>query len=415
MSPSGWVVLAGAALSGFFSLCSFSLQSLRRVQLEEAFGAGKGGSRRLEQFDKHLSALRLTAFFCSSVSNLAVVAGMVYLLGMDGWAGAVWAVVAAGAIIAVVAVAIPYAWASYNGEAVLAAVFRILLALRYALFPIVALMLAFDVPIRRLCGADGDELENGDAAKQEILQVASEGQAEGSVEAEEVEMIESVMELGDSHAGEIMTPRTDIIALSVETSWQQARKQTVAAGHSRVPVYEGNLDHITGILYAKDLLQLADDNKDADLRSIMRKPFFVPETKPLDDLLREFRSRKVHIAVVLDEYGGTAGLVTIEDVLEEIVGEITDEYDQAEPEMITRRDKKTAEIDGRLYIDDLNDALGLAIPEDEGYDTAAGFVFSQLGYIPAVGEELISHGAKFTVLDADERKISRLRVKSLSE
>ena len=181
------------------------------------------------------------------------------------------------------------------------------------------------------------------------------------------------------------------------------------AGHYRM------LDHITGILYAKGLLQLADDNKAADLRSIMRKPFFVPETKLLDTLLREFRSRKVHIAVILDEYGGTAGLVTIEDVLEEIVGEITDEYDQAEPEMIDRRDKKTAEIDGRLYIDDLNDALGLEIPEDEGYDTAAGFVFSQLGYIPAVGEELISHGAKFTVLDADERKISRLRVESLSE
>ncbi|MBL7221708.1 MAG: CBS domain-containing protein, partial [Phycisphaerae bacterium] len=138
---------------------------------------------------------------------------------------------------------------------------------------------------------------------------------------------------------------------------------------------------------------------------------FVPETKALDDLLKEFKARKVHIAVVLDEYGGTAGIVTIEDVIEEIVGEITDEYDQSEPVLMQRIDERTIEADGRMYIDDLNDALDLEIPEDAGYDTVAGLVFSELGYIPRVDETLRAYGADFAVLAADERKITRLRVK----
>ncbi|MCK4602564.1 MAG: HlyC/CorC family transporter, partial [Phycisphaerae bacterium] len=215
---------------------------------------------------------------------------------------------------------------------------------------------------------------------------------------------------GETQAGEIMTPRTDIFALPVETPREKAAERIVRAGHSRVPVYEGDLDNIIGVLYAKDLLAPTDPPQQAHLREIMRKPYFVPETKVLDDLLREFKARKVHIAVVLDEYGGTAGLVTIEDLLEEIVGEISDEYDADAVAPMNRIDSRTAEVDGRLYIDDLNDAMNLAIPEDEDYDTVAGFVFSELGYIPAVGEEVSSHGAKFTVLAADERKITRLRV-----
>jgi putative hemolysin len=226
-------------------------------------------------------------------------------------------------------------------------------------------------------------------------------------------MIESVIEFGETHAGEIMTPRTDIFALPVETPWEQACRQTFDAGHTRVPVYSGDLDNIIGILYAKDLLAHVGRSEPRALREIMRKPFFVPETKLLDNLLKEFKVRKVHLAVVLDEYGGTAGLVTIEDVLEEIVGDIADEYDRIPPALIHRVDPATLEVDGRVHIDDLNDALALAIPEDEDYDTVAGMVFSELGYIPKAGEQLEAHGARFTVLAADERKITKLRVKAL--
>jgi CBS domain containing-hemolysin-like protein len=160
-------------------------------------------------------------------------------------------------------------------------------------------MQAFEVPVRRLAGAHGDE--PADQARQDILQAATEGAAEGQVEHEEVQMIASVIQFGNRQAGEIMTPRTDLFALPVETSWADACKAVYEFGHTRVPVYQADMDNIIGVLYAKDLLHHVGLAQPADLRTIMRKAYFVPETKPLDDLLREFRIRKVHLAVVLDE------------------------------------------------------------------------------------------------------------------
>jgi CBS domain containing-hemolysin-like protein len=405
-------VIGSTALSAFFALTSYSLRVARRVQLEEAF-SGPAGRRRLALLEKHVAALRLTTSFLRAVWNLALTVSMLYLL--DVWRHGPWRLAgAAGAIaglIALFGIVIPQMWAAYGGEKVLRGTLYFLVACRYALYPLVAVMAAFDLPIRRLSGVADDEPANGEeAAKAEILQAAEEGAAEGAVGADEVEMIESVMEFGETRVGEIMTPRTDIFALPVETPWQEASGQIVAAGHTRVPVYEGDLDNIIGVLYAKDLLQFVARHEQVPLRNIMRKPYFVPETKPLDDLLREFKRRKVHIAVVLDEYGGTAGIATIEDLLEEIVGEIADEYDREQPQEMKRLNEKTVEIDARMHIDDLNDALQLSLPEDEDYDTVAGFIFAQLGYIPQPGEKLDARGARFAVLAADERKITRLRV-----
>lgn len=406
-----WVVLTAAALSGFFALVSCALRAFRRVQLEEAFDF-PGGPKRLEKLEAHLNALRLTSALCRAVSNLALVIGLVFLFDANDNASwpLIWAMVSAAAVIAVFGVAIPQAWASYAGEKVLARVYPVLIFLRYVMYPITIVMEAFDLPVRRLAGVGDDAEDNGEAAKQEILQAATEGQAEGAVDAEEVQMIESVMELGDTRTAEIMTPRTDIFALACDISLQQASEKIIEAGHTRIPVYEGDIDNIIGVLYAKDLLAHVTESPQPSLRDIMRKPYFVPETKPLDDLLKEFKGRQVHLAVALDEYGGTAGIVTIEDILEEIVGDISDEYDQEEPSLLKRIDKLTVEADGRLHIDDLNDAMDLEIPEDEDYDTVAGLVFAELGYIPTEGEILQAHDAKFTVISADERKITKLKV-----
>ena len=411
VNPLLWVVLALAVLSCFFSLVGISLRSFRRAELEKAFG-GPSGRRRLERLEAELSSLRLTVSLCRVACNLTLVVVLLAVVGASGggWGRVVLATAAAVAIIAVFGLAIPHAWAAYAGEKAIAAAYPILVAVRCALWPITALMGLFDVPVRRLAGITTEPAANGDSAKQEILHAAVVGRAEGAVNAEEAEMIESVIEFGQTHAGEIMTPRTDIFAIPVETRWEDACREVWQAGHSRVPIYERDIDNIIGILYAKDLLEQVRRGEPAGLREIMRKCYFVPETKALDSLLREFKGRKVHIAVVLDEYGGTAGLVTIEDVLEEIVGDISDEYDQAEPAQMLATDERTVEADGRVYIDDLNDALEIEIPEDEDYDTVAGFVFSELGYIPAVGETLEAQGARFTILAADERKITRLRV-----
>ena len=411
MDISLWVAIASAALSSFFALASYSLREYRRVQLEEIFGHRPSGRRTLALLARHMTAMRLTASLFRALANTVLVVAILWLLGWQkSLATAAQAVVTAGAVIAIFGVAIPHAWANHDQQKVLAIVFWPVLICRFIAYPVTAIMQAFDLPISRLAGDTSAKGTNGDSAKQEILQVASEGLAEGEVANEEVEMIESVIEFGQTQAVEIMTPRTDVFALPGDMSWLEACRKVTQAGHTRVPVFEANLDNIIGILYAKDLLGFTADEKPSSLRQIMRKPFFIPESKLLNELLKEFKIRKVHLAVVLDEYGGTAGLVTIEDVLEEIVGDISDEYDAATTPLMRRIDEKTAEVEGRMYIDDLNDAMGLNVPEDGGYETIAGMVFSELGYIPSVGEKLQSHNAMFTVLAADERKINRLRV-----
>ncbi|MFP3936957.1 MAG: hemolysin family protein [Phycisphaerae bacterium] len=412
MSPYFWVVLISAALSLFFSVASYALRGFRRIQLDNSH-AGVKTRRKVELLDGQLPVLMLAAGTCRAIANLALVVGMLYLLDPvgGGWSRTLWTLVATGLLIALVSVAIPHAWATHAGGRFLLTVLPALVVTRYVLFPLLAAMQALSVPIRRLTGAEENHEDNGEEVRQEILQAASEGRAEGSVNAEEAEMIEAVVEFSEIQAGQIMTPRTDVFALPADTPWPEACEKVFDAGHTRVPVYQQDIDNIIGVLYAKDLLQHVRAEQPAAVREIMRKPFFVPETMTLDKLLREFKARKVHLAVVLDEYGGTAGLVTIEDVLEEIVGSISDEYDRPEPALMHRVDEHTAEVDGRLHIDDLNDAMGLEIPEDEDYDTAAGCVFSELGYIPGPGESIRIHGAEFTVLEADDRKIIRLRVR----
>jgi len=224
-------------------------------------------------------------------------------------------------------------------------------------------------------------------------------------------MIESVLELDETSADEIMTPRTDITAVEVNSGLQTVLDTITSAGHTRVPVYEENIDKIIGLIYAKDLLaEIGKDPANFKLRSKLRDAYFVPETKPLRTLLHEFQSRKLHIAVVLDEYGGTAGVVTLEDIIEELVGEITDEYEETPTEPVKKIDQNTIEADARTYVDDLNDQFDLNLPEDEDYDTIGGFVFSHLGYIPKTGDTFEYKNLEFTIVSAEARRIKRIRI-----
>jgi magnesium and cobalt transporter len=208
-----------------------------------------------------------------------------------------------------------------------------------------------------------------------------------------------------------MTARPDIIGLPVEMTLEKIRGVIEESGHSRLPVYEGSLDHVIGVLYARDLLRyVGEAHAKFEVRAVMRAPFFVPESKPLRDLLQDFRLQKVHIAIVLDEYGGTAGLVSIEDVLEELVGEISDEHEPVEPAIFKRIDDVTAEVDARIHIDELNRLLGTQLPEDAGYDTLGGFVSTHLGRIPESGATFEFGNSSFTVLDAEPQRVNRVKV-----
>jgi CBS domain containing-hemolysin-like protein len=227
-------------------------------------------------------------------------------------------------------------------------------------------------------------------------------------------MIESVLELGETTAEEIMTPRTDLVALQADAQLADVLDVIAKEGHSRIPVYDDNIDDVIGLVYAKDLLsEVGKGPSEFNLREKIRKAYFVPESKLLKDLLHEFQNQKLHIAVVLDEYGGTAGVVTIEDILEELVGEITDEYESPEPEPLVQVDEKIVEVDARMNVDDLNDKLEIDVPDEDDYETIGGFIFSYLGYIPKTGESFTHNNLKFTVTNAEDRRIKRIRIEML--
>lgn len=250
--------------------------------------------------------------------------------------------------------------------------------------------------------------------EEEIMTLVDVGEEEGVIELDEKQMIASIFKLDNTLVREVMIPRIDIVALSTDTPMKEALDVIIEAGHSRIPVYRENIDTIVGLLYAKDLLEVWRDGKeDPDLLSILRPPMFVPESKKLDDLLEELQQAKVHLAIVVDEYGGTAGLVTIEDIVEEIVGEIQDEYDSEE--VIYRAlGEDEFEVAARIDIDDLNEVLGSELPTELG-DTLGGFIYSQLGKVPSPGEEVIAEGLHMEVMSVDEQRIDRVRIHRLPQ
>lgn len=267
--------------------------------------------------------------------------------------------------------------------------------------------------VRRLTGANLVQQNGSTVVEEQLLKSIEHSQLEGGLPAEAAEMLENVVEFRTTDVGEIMTPRTDVEGIESTDDLQVIRRFVIECGRSRIPVFEDNIDHILGILYVKDLVAFfGADANGFNLRNILRQPIVVPDTKPVQELLGDFQASEVHMAIVIDEYGGTAGIVTIEDVIEEIVGEIRDEHDDAEsdePKLI-RVHEGRVEVDGRYNLDDLNDELSWRLPEDEEYDTLAGFVLAQLGHVPEVGEVIETHNMRFTTLEATSTQISRLAI-----
>lgn len=285
-------------------------------------------------------------------------------------------------------------------------------ALRLLLLPLLLIRHATNAAFTGMNGQHEDPSTS--PIQEEILTVVNEGEREGAILLENAaDMIEGLMELHDVEVVELMTPRTDMVMLSHTSTLEEASRTIVQCGHSRIPVYSDSRDNIVGILYAKDLLQYLHltPPDPGDLRALhLREPVYVPETKPVDVLLQEFQHGRVHIAIVLDEYGGVSGLVTIEDILEEIVGDIADEYDLHEKPPIEQVSERVFDVDARVHVDELNESLRIKIPEDADYDTLAGFVFTVMGKVPKIGESVNVNDAEFTVLVATDRTIDRVRI-----
>jgi CBS domain containing-hemolysin-like protein len=394
-----------------FATVSYSLRDVSRVRLAEALE-----KRRRPEMLEVTVARRNELVLATAIGRLAgntiILLATLYAFEQTGlttfWRYTL-SLLTAGSLSLLFSVALPHAMARYSADAIVASTVDLLHVLRLVFLFITIPMHWIDDMIRKAVGASGET--EAEDIEQEILSAVEEGAAEGIVGDEERQMIESVINFRETTAGQIMTARPEIVGLELAATVDEVKQIIEQTGHSRIPVYDGTLDHIVGVLYARDLVRyVAVAAERLDIRSALRPPLYVPETKPLRDLLADFRSKKVHIAVVLDEYGGTAGLITIEDVLEELVGEISDEHEPVEPAMFRRLSEHVAEADARSYIDELNRLMGLSLPEDAGYDTVGGFVSTTLGRIPEKDESFESHGAKFTVLDAEPQKVNRVRI-----
>jgi len=260
----------------------------------------------------------------------------------------------------------------------------------------------------RLVGADlPNGFNDGEVSEEELLAFAEEAAASDAINEDERHLIEQVIEFGDTVAHEVMIPRPDIVAVNKETSIEDAVDLVIGKGFSRLPVFQENIDDIVGIVYSKELMRaIRDGDKSQPVNQIMRHPIFVPESKKISQLLREMQTEKSHIAIVIDEYGGTAGLVTLEDLIEEVVGEIVDEFD-IEPPMIERLGNGKLRVNGRANLDDLDAILEIDLPAGD-WSTVGGLIFNTLGHVPDVGETIELNGHHFLVERVQGRRIARV-------
>jgi len=329
-----------------------------------------------------------------------------------------WRLGALGALLLLILIfseALPKALALRNPVSAAQMLARPMALITALLWPLISLMnLVIGPLMRRLSGREVSKLPL--VTEEELRLLVNVGEEEGLIEPDEREMIEGIFSFGDTVVREVMVPRVDIVALDEGASLDEALDMVITYGHSRVPVYHETIDQISGILYAKDMLpwlragqreRLHDGT--LPLTGLLRPPYFVPETMKVDALLKDLQARKVHLAIVVDEYGGTAGVVTIEDLLEEIVGEIQDEYDAEEPSV-----RRVAEgeliADARVLLDDLNDMIGLRLESDES-DRIGGLVYERLGRVPKAGDEVqLADGVSITVLSVEGLRPRQLRL-----
>ena len=410
------LVLIGAGLT---ALAAHALRDLSKHELERAADA-LNVSSVAEEVQRRRSEVALLAetLVVAHVTIFAVLLGA-YLITHDWFSATRWP---AGAVMALLAIMISSALTVWLPAAFTPAWATPFLLRTWRLWRIAlavfAPWLALAHGVAWLAGRlwkPTSVAPTEESLEEEILTIVTEGQREGLLEEEAREMIEGVIEMGDATAGDIMTPRTDMNAMHAAISLREAAVAVVDAGHSRIPVYDKSRDDIVGILFSKDLLAelIKPEDEQAPLASLIRAPVFVPETKPVSDLLEEFQKSRNHMAIVLNEFGGVAGLVTIEDVLEEIVGEIVDEHDEAFVDGLKRMDDHTSEVSARMSIEEFNERLGLQLPESQDFDTVGGFVFNEMGHLPAPGDQVTWRNLRFTVLDISRRRIEKLRVEAL--
>ncbi|MBW3556011.1 MAG: hemolysin family protein [Actinobacteria bacterium] len=411
MTGSDLVILAAVLglilLAGFFALAETSLTRINRIKALTLEDEGRRGAKVLTRLVEHperfLNPVLLLVLTCHVVASILV--GI--LFKRFGAVGVALATLVEVSVIFVLAEAAPKTWAVQNSEraALLAA-------------PVVAAIANFP-PIRLLARAliglanlilPGKGLSQGPfVSEEELLATVDVATDDQVIEREERALIRSIIEFGDTVAREVMVPRPDMVAVEGRDKVSDVLEVAISAGYSRIPVYDQGIDDITGIVYTKDLMKaVQDDQGDKPVRELVRSAQFVPETKRVSELMREMQREKFHIAIVVDEYGGTAGLVTLEDLIEELVGEIVDEFDVEEP-AIEALPGGSYRVNARMAVDEVNELLGAEFPEGD-WDTIGGFVFNLLGHVPAEGETVEHDGHRLAAEKVQGRRIGRVRI-----
>jgi len=428
------IVLALILVGGFFAASEIALITVKRHRLNQLVGEGSRAARVAQRLTEDPS--RFLATIQIAITFLGFLASAVGAVALSGSLASLVRLIPLAVIrdsageISFVLVTLLIALASIIIGELVPKTLALSFPDRFAIFvarpigwfdrllrPIVWLVSTIsNVLVRALGGRDRPQA--GYLSTEELKMLVETGSEQGGIEEEEKEMIHGVIELAETKVHQVMVPRIGIRAVEVHDPIDEVLDMIVRAGHSRVPVYQESLDNIVGILYAKDLLPFlrpgAAPSSEIDIRALVRPAAYVPETKPVDELLHEMRVDKRHIAIVVDEYGGTAGLITMEDVVEEIVGEIQDEYDREESlvEPLEEDEEKVAfRIDGRVSMDDLRDLFELSDTEEEDedeYDTVGGFIVHRVGRIPLPGAVVTFRDVTLTVETAEPRRIGKV-------
>ncbi|MCX7846033.1 MAG: hemolysin family protein [Dictyoglomaceae bacterium] len=400
------------SFSAFFSALETSLISSPKIKLHHLALEGNKKARRLLSLLENTQEVLATILIANNIVNILIasIATKITLSYTQNY-GISIATGLSTFFIVIFGEMIPKTFGLKYKERFSLSFFYLFFPIYIILKPVTHIFLIFSSIFYHILGKTSENISPF-ATIEEFITLVNMGEREGIIEKEEKEFINNVIEFTDTEVHEVMVPRIDMACVSVEDSLEEVWKKIIEEGHSRLPVYEGNIDNIVGIIHAKDVLKALAEKNNKNLKELMREVMYVPENMKINDLFNEMRKRKVHMAIVVDEYGGTAGLVTLEDLLEELVGEIEDEYDKEE-RMFSFIDKKNILVDAKMNIYELNELLEEywkeKLPETE-YDTVGGLILDILGRVPLRGEEIRLGNLNIKIESMRRQRIEKIRI-----
>ncbi|WP_157064937.1 hemolysin family protein [Thermotalea metallivorans] len=407
------ILLVLLTLSALFSGAETAITSMNIIKIRQLENKGVKQAAVLERLFHDSHRILATILVGNNMVNIAATAIATELIYKFFQGKNVTAIVTFVMTLAILIFGeiTPKTYAANHPEKVAVRLGRPVELLSYILYPILKVLNAVTSFIIRLLGGSVAR-DKVLVSEEEIMTLVDVGEEAGIIESQERKMINSIFEIGDIEASEVMVPRIDMIYLEEDASLEEALNVAIEHGYSRIPVIKDTIDNVTGILYAKDLLAYSrkaeGQNQETGIKKFIRPAYYVPESKKVNELLKEMQKEKVHIAIVLDEYGGTLGLVTIEDILEEIVGDILDEYD-AEIDLIEHLGENSLIVNAKASIEEINEVLHIELPEDE-YDSIGGFVFNALGRIPVKDDAIEFDDITIKVLSVHNRRIKQLEI-----